>query len=724
MWRNYLKIALRSFFKQKLYSTINVLGLAISLAAVTFIFLYVQDELSYDRFHENGDRIYRLTETFKNGDEYTTTAMTPYRVAELLHEHSPAVASFVRFDTDVGPGEVQIVEYGNKRIEATSMTFADSTLFEVFSFDLLAGNPEKALVEPYTMVIAEEEATAIFGDENPIGKIIKITNGYNGESYNVTVTGVMADMPDNAHFHYNYLMSKATGDEIMSDRTDSWGWTSQYSYVMLAPGHHVSEVEAALDKIVEEHAPQWFGEWASLGTQFMPDIHLHSNIKDEIEANGSMSNVYIFSIIGIFILLIASINYMNLATARAAGRAREVGMRKVIGARYKQLVNQFLAESLVITSLAFIVAIALTNLFLPGFNQLTGKSLALNLLWEPTTLAICSGIMLIIGLLAGSYPAFFLASYQPLKVLKGFLAKSGGQAITLRKGLVVLQFTISIALIIGILVVYSQWDYLRSKRLGINTEQMLMIPVRSQQLLEDYPVFKQEALRHPNIAGVTVSSKSPLTVFSNYATFYVDSEENDYTIPGVGIDEDFFDVYGAELLQGRDFESFEADSNSVILNEAAARMLGMENPIGQELHFSNQYNPTVIGVTRDFNFESLHAAIRPMYFYPTTGDRNIIAVRIAPNNIDASIEHLQNIWSEMGLAEAFSFTFFDEDIDRRYASEAQFLQVFSVLTALAIFIACLGLFGLAAFTAEQRTKEIGIRKVLGEIGRASCRERV
>lgn len=713
MIKNNLKITIRRFAKQPLYSMINVLGLAIGLLAGIFIFLYVQDELSFDRFNTKGEQIYRLTETFKNGEELTTTAMTPYKIAPLLAEYSPAVASFVRFDTDIGPGENQIIEYKDQKLETSSITFADSTAFEVFTFPLLQGNSQTALAAPNTVVLAQSVAQAIFKGEDPMGKALIVTNEFSGNRFEVTVTGVMEDMPNNAHIHYDFLISKATGDAQMPNRIDHWGWTSQYSYILLAKGHQIAEVETAMTAIKKEHAPDWFNNWATFGTQPLLDIHLHSNLKDEVEANGSMWNVYIFSIVGLFILLIASINYMNLTTARAANRAREVGLRKVIGAKYKQLVQQFLGESMLVTFLAFGVAIVLAMLLMPYFNNLTGKSLTSSDLWTVSQLLSWVSIVALIGFLAGSYPAFFLASFQPMKVLKGFLSKNGRQTLLLRKVLVVLQFAISITLIVGILVIYDQWEFLRNKRLGINTEQMLMIPIRSNDLLGKYRLFKQEAANVPGVLGTTATSKTPLTVFSNYSTFDVNSETDDFTVPGVGIDEDFTQVYGADIIAGRKFRSFEADSNSVLLNESAVKLAGLEDPIGQVLKFGPDYQPTVVGVVRDFNFESLHAEIRPMFFYPTTNDFQVIAAQVAPGNVAGTIDGLEALWSQLGLEESFSFTFLDEDINQHYQAEALFLQVFATLGLIAAFIACLGLFGLAAFTVEQRTKEIGIRKVLG-----------
>lgn len=713
MYQNYLKIALRNFWKQGLFSIVNVLGLAIGLVAGIFILLYVQDEKSYDHFHQKRERIYRITETFKNGEEYTITAMTPDKIAPLLTAASPAVETFTCLETDAGSREIQIIEYGDKKVESKAITFADSNFFGVFSFPLLKGNPQKVLKDPNTLVLSQSQAKGIFGTKDPIGEVLKIKDSYSERTYQAMVTGVMADMPHNSHFHYDFLVSKVTGNALMPYRLGNWGWTSQYSYIVLRAGHSIAEVERAMKQVKEKNAPDWFVEQCNFGIQPLTDIHLRSNVKDEIEANGSAANVSIFSLVGLFILLIACINYMNLATARAATRAREVGMRKVIGAHYLQLVRQFLGESILVAGFSLVLALILALLLLPGFNQLTGKTMHIQDIINPRSLLIWSSLVMVLGVLAGSFPAFFLASFQPIKVLKGLFSKSGQQTLLLRKALVVLQFSISIALIVGMLVVYQQWDFLRNKRLGITTDQMVMLPIRSQKMVKQYPTFKKEILRHSNVLAVTASSKTPLSAFVSYNVFDIKSDADDYTMPGVGIDEDFAKVYGLELAAGRNFYNFSADSNSVLLNEAAVKLIGVKEPLGLALKFGGSFQPKVVGVFKDFNFESLHQNIQPMFFYHTTGDYNTITVRIGPANVQETLAQLEKSWNAMGLSQSFSFTFLDDDINLHYEAERRFFQVFTVLSALAIFIACLGLFGLAAFTAEQRTKEIGIRKVLG-----------
>jgi putative ABC transport system permease protein len=716
MFRNYLNMALRTFWKEKGYSLINLFGLSVGLSAILFILLFIKEESSYNRFHPNVEQKYRLTETFRNGEELTTTALTPYKVAPLLAEMSPAVKSYCRIDNTA---RRVIFQYEEEKHEETSIAFADSNFFEFFAFPLLRGHPEEVLQEPYTMVIAEDKAELYFGETDPVGKTMQATTGFGGETFNVTITGVMAMMPSNSHFHYDLLLSMDTGEDLSPSKIDSWGWTSQYSYVELAKGHSSGEADAALETLLAAHAPDWFQQWAYFGIQPMQDIHLRSRLKDEMEANGDIAYLYIFSVIGLFILLVACINYINLATARAARRAKEVGVRKVAGAGRRQLVAQFLTESFLMAAAAFGLALILTDAGMPLFNNLTEKNLSMASLLVPGILPAIGGGLLVIGLLAGLYPAFVLASFRPVQVLKGVAARTGQRTLALRKGLVVFQFAISIALIIGVLVVYQQWQYLRHKNLGIDTEQVVLLPVRSQRMLQQYPLFKDRALQHSSIANITASSKDPLSVFTSYTTFTVDGVEGNLTLPGVAVDEDFFNVYEADILQGVGFNKkhIQDSTTRVIINEAAAKMLGRENPVGMTLRINDDLQPKVIGLVEDFHFESLYSKIRPMFFATDNQNYyNTISVVVQPDQIDAGLAHLEQTWEQMGLREAFSFQFMDEAIDRRYRAERRFLSIFMTFASLAIFIACLGIFGLSAYTVTQRTKEIGVRKVLGASG--------
>lgn len=713
MLKNYLKIALRNFWKEKGYSLINILGLAIGITTSMFILLFIQDELSYDNFHAKGDRIYRINESFKNGDSYTKTASSPYSIAQLMAENSAAVEDYTRIAW--GPDRY-ILKHGDEKFEESGFTFVDANFFETFSVPLIQGRASQVLVNPNSLVISEEKAQQYFGNEDPIGKHVTVTEGFRGIEMEAQITGVMEKMPHNMHFHYDLLMPMAAAeDSIMNGMQQSWGWTSQYSYIVLGEGQDVENVKPLLRELQLEHSPEWFQEWAFFDLQPMPEIHLHSDLKDEMEANGDMQYLFIFGIVAFFILILACINYMNLATARAMNRSKEVGLRKVIGAQRKQLLMQFLSESITISVLAFLVSVIFLELLLPYFNQLTGKELALSWLRQPQLLLTGLGITLFVGLLAGSYPAVFLAGFQPVKVLKGALSRYGKGSLALRKGLVVLQFSVSIVLIIGMFVIYNQWEYLRAKKLGIQTEQMLLVPFQSQRLIDNYRSFKAQLKQNPSVINVTATNKDPLSVFSSYNNFSLEGEEDQqYTLPQVAGDQDFFDTYGAEIVDGRGFTNYQTDSARVIiLNESAVEFIGLENPVGQKVVFSDTYQPTIVGVVKDFHFESLHNKIRPMYFYHSKNNYGTMSVRIGPENVDRTIAFLEKTWKDFQFEEAFTYTFLDEAINQRYLAEARFMRIFSIAAGLGILIACLGIIGLAAFSATQRKKEIGIRKVLG-----------
>ncbi len=714
MLKSYLKNALRNIRKNRIYSFLNILGLSVGITATFFLMLYVNDELSYDRFHENSKSLYVLAESFKNGDSYTTTQMTPYKLGPLLKEVSPAVEAVTRVDASFGN---VLFEYEGQRFEeARGVTAVDSNFFEVFSFPLLQGNPQTVLREPNSLVISETKARQYFGSVDPIGKPLTLINGYGGEEYELMVTGIMKDMPENSQLQYGLIFSMAMADDILPNRIQSWGWTSQYTYFLLAEGHEVAEVESVLSKIIEEHAPDFFKEWAYFQAYPMASLHLDVALKDELGANSSRTYVYIFSLIGFFILLIACINYMNLATARAATRAKEVGLRKVVGARRRQLTAQFFTESLIVVLVSFLLAIVLAQLMTPYFQQLTGKELAFNWFGKPSFLLGSLGLLLFAGLLAGSYPAFFLSGFQPVRVLQGELSSRGKNALWLRRALVVLQFTLSIALIVGILVIYSQWKYLQNKDLGIDTEQILLLAANNnRQVVDRYEALKEELLKYPEVAGVASSNKDPFQVFGNYSTFTLAGQsEQEYSVPYIIADPDFFDIYGAKVKEGRPFQDYERDSVDVaILNEAALKLLGREDVLGSQMVFSQDFKPTLVGVVKDFHFESLHAEIRPMVFFPGSGRIGTISVKLRGGDVPVAIRKMEKAWKEVGIESAFSYSFFDESARRFYQSEARFLATFAVFGLLGIIIACLGIFGLASFSALQRSREVGIRKVLG-----------
>jgi len=714
MFKNYLKISWRNILKQKLYSFINITGLAIGIAACIVIALFVEDELSYDQYHEDGERIYRVIQSFKNGDSYTTTALSPYKIAPILKNNVAGVEDFLRIEQKWE--DHLILEVGEKKIEEKKLAYTDANFFNFFTIPLVHGNPKTVLREPYTLAISQRIAENHFYGANPMGQVVKVTNAYNKESYEAKITGIFETMPDNSHFHKEILISMSTADIVHSNRTEDWGWTSQFSYIKLSPSSNIADVETFLGKIVEENAPEWFQKWAYFGFQPLQSIHLKSNLKDEIEANSDITYVYIFSAIAFFIVLIAGINYMNLATAKAADRAKEVGLRKTLGAYRKQLITQFLGESIFISLFALALGILIAESFLPTFNDLSGKNLNIDYFQTPTLLLRFLVGVLVIGIFAGSYPALYLSKFKPLQVLNGKMAKSGKGTANFRKVLVIFQFSISSILIIGTLVIFNQWEFLKNKKLGIQKDQVINISLNSNQIEKTYLPLKEALLNLPSVEGVTASNKSMTKVFGNYAGFQFAGFEKRITMPYGNVEADFFDFYEIPIVVGRGLTTQKADTASILVNESAVKMLGKTNEsiIGETFKFGTAFQPKVVGVVKDFHFESLHKEITPVYFWHATArDFSNLSLKVNTTDYSQTLSEIEAVFKQFDPEYIFDFSFLEEDLNQLYLSEQRFFKVFTILSVLAIFIGCLGIFGLASFTAQQRRKEIGIRKVLG-----------
>ncbi|MEJ7586268.1 MAG: ABC transporter permease [Ferruginibacter sp.] len=711
MIKNYLKTALRQLWRNKFYSLLNILGLAIGLASSLLIMLYVKDELSYDQFHANKARIYRITEEFKTGEGVVETGLTPYKIGPDLKERFPAIKEVVRIDYDL---EKYIVKYGDKKFIERSITSADPGFFRFFSFNLLEGNPTTVLNEPYTLAISEKQAKKYFPGQNAMGKILSFTDAYSHKNFSATVTGVFSSMPKNSHFHKDFILSKSTADILIPERINEYGWTSHFSYMLLAPGTNPDQLEKSINEHIFKTYPETITRWWSrFRLQSLTDIHLHSNLKEELEPNGDIAYVYIFAAIAFFLIILASINYMNLATARAATRAREVGVRKALGAMKKQLIYQFLGESILITMVALFIGLVLAKLSIPLFNSISGKELELDFPGFKGLAAVLGGTLLI-GIISGSYPSFYLSAFQPVKVLKGTMGKAGQSSLLLRSGLVILQFSISIMLITGTIVIYKQWHFLQNKKLGINSEQVLIVNTETSKIQTQYPVLKQEILRLEGIVSVTGSRKNLTSRFGNYTSVNVEGQEKSKTIPWTFVDANFFNAFNVPLVKGEDFtESYQKDSlTHFILNESAAKLLGLTAPVGLNIEALGRKGK-IKGIIKDFHFESLHAAISPTIFVPAVTDLNFIAIRMRSNDFKKTIESIEKVYEQIDAEAIFTYTFLDDDIANLYISEAKFFNVFISFSCLAIFIACLGIFGLASFTASQRSKEISIRKILG-----------
>jgi len=722
MLKNYIKTGLRNLFKHKGYSLINIAGLAIGMASCLLILLFVRHELSYDNFNEKADRIYRVAGSYRYGGRDFEIAVNPAALAEVMIKDYPEVIDAVRF---FGFGDY-IIQHKDNSFKETRVSFTDSSFFTIFSVPLLKGDPETALASPNMLVLSQNTAKKYFGEEDPIGKTLKIDNEKDYE-----VTGIFQEIPDNSHFHFDLLLSLSS-IPVSKDKT----WISQnlQTYILLHEKADFRGLEAKLPELVMKYmAPQFEavlgtsieklaaeGELrAELYLQPLKKIHLHSDLLGEMEPTSDIKYVYIFSAIALFILIIASINFMNLSTARAAGRAREVGVRKVLGSYRKQLIGQFLTESMVLSLISMITAILLVWLALPLFNSLSGKVLPLSNLGQGPMLLALILMTSLTGFFAGSYPAFFISAFRPANVLKGQMS-SGIKVKLIRRGLVVFQFMASIILIIGTFIVYKQLNYIQNKKLGFNKEQVLILE-NTYLLKKQTETFKNEVLAYPQILSASVSGFLPVPSDFNQSAVFPEGEidnENSTSMQIWRVDDDYIETLGMNIVEGRDFSrEYSTDKEAVVINQEVARHFGWDKPLGKRLATALSLMGgtklyTVIGVVEDFHFESLRNNIGPliMLLQPSTSR---ISFRMKTDDISGTIGLIRKKWREFLPNQPFEYSFLDEAFDSMYRSEQRIGKIFGIFAALAVFIGCLGLFGLAAFTAEQRTKEIGIRKVLG-----------
>lgn len=717
MLKNYFKIAYRSLLKHKGYTFINLIGLAVGMACCLFIAFYVQDELSYDRYHENADRIYRIlhadldTEASGKGNaptpqDYWVWGNAP--VGPALASDFAEIEHIVRFTHPYN----MLFEYKDKRFQEDQVLFMDSTVFEVFSWKLLAGNPDKALVAPNSIVLTKSVAEKYFGNANPIGETVRVDN----ETL-YTVTGVMEDVPGNTHFTFDVLLSMSTMREWNPRIFEEWGYVDFYTYFTLAEGVDIASLQGKVPAFLQRHGKV---KDYTIAFEPMTEAYLHSQASSQPGPTGSLSNVYIFSSIAVFILLLACINFMNLSTARSMERAKEVGVRKVIGAGRSGLIYQFLAESILLSLLAAILALIFVSLAIPAFQTLSGKAFGFEMLFSGNVLLLFFFATLLVGVLAGSYPAWVLSRFRPALVLKGIFSSSSS-GITLRKGLVVFQFSLSMALIAGTAIVFTQLDYLRNKDLGFRQEQVLVVEYGYDWMVnQKMEPLKKTLGEHPDVRSVSASRFVP-------GDFRVSAGTNLQSPAGemklsimhiYEIDNDFIPLYEIEMAAGRAFSpDFPADTASaLILNEAATKLYGYANPADAVGKRFSQWGRegTVVGVVKDFNYQSLHNTVEPLSLrLSPTGANTRLSLHIQSDNLSETIAELEQLWSQVVPHRPFSYSFLNESFNQQYQADLRFGQVFGVFAGMAIFIACLGLFGLATYTAQKRTKEIGIRKVLG-----------
>ncbi|MBX2843073.1 MAG: ABC transporter permease [Flammeovirgaceae bacterium] len=719
MYLNHFKIAWRHIFSKKLYSFINITGLGVGMACCLLILLYVKYELSYDQYHEDLDKIYRVTHAYKSLEEKgKPTAPEAFQVwgcapvGPAMLKDFPEVKSFFRFTS---PNNM-LFEYEDKRFQEDNLVFADSNAFEMFSWKLLAGNPETVLDEPNTVVLTEKIAHKYFGSEDPIGKVIKVDLG---EDAVFKVTGVMENVPANSHFAFEGLVSMSTFRRFRSEIFDWWGYVDFYTYFTLNENANIASVENKIPEFVEKYTGNWENSGYDIAFEPMSDAYLHSVAGRQPGETGSLQNLYIFSSIAIFILLIACINFINLSTSRSLERAKEVGIRKVVGAHRQILMGQFLSEFILLSFFAAVLALLLVVLFSPILQDLTGKPISYqNLLEWETFPSLFAGVV-IIGILAGGYPAILLVNFQPAKVLKGAFKSTGG-GVALRKGLVIFQFSLSIALMVGTAVVFSQLQYLRNHDLGFDQEQMVIVDFGwDGKVQEQIESIKNTILDHPNVFSIAASRAVPGNFLPNAGTNIEgpDGEMVSFGPTIYEIDQDFISNYKIEMAAGRAFSrDFPNDtSQSLILNESAAKMWGYNNPedmIGKRFEQWGK-SGIVIGVVKNFNYQSLHKKVEPLSLRYEPYSMRKFSIRIKSDNIPATISDLEKTWGELVPHRPFLYSFLDETFDKQYKADMRFGQLFSVFSGIAILIACLGLFGLTAYTTSQRTKEIGVRKVLG-----------
>jgi putative ABC transport system permease protein len=708
MIANYLKTAFRQMFRHKAYFLINIVGLAVGIACCLFAFLYVFHELSYDRYHVDFDRVFRIAERIQKDSAELETARVATPLIPAIKESFPEVDHAVRFQVATWDN---LVERGDKKFYEEWVLIAENELFNVLTIPFIRGNPEMALVRPGTVVITEHISKKYFGNENPLNKILILWGNP------VEVTGVIQNCPDNTHLRYDIIISLNGFEKVWN--LDNWGWTGFYAYVKLKP--HVDpalfeqKIRHVADRYISEELKEW-GESFAFFLQPITSIHLNSRLNMEIVPPGNPRAIYIFSIIGFLILLISCMNFTNLTAARSTNRTKEVGIRKVVGAHRVQLVRQFLWESILTSVISMVISFIVVTAFLPHFNQLTGQDFSFRFLLKPSILLFLLGLSLFAGVVAGSYPAFLLSRFRPERILKGAAGStSGGNVI--RRFLVVAQFSMTIVLVIGTLVVYKQIRFMKNVDLGFDKEQKLIVP---GDIKERYESVKAEFMKNPSITGAAACWNVPGRLTNLIEAHLVgEEEEKAQSMNFYYIDHDFIPEYGIEIVAGRSFQKkFQSDTyDSFILNETAVKAFGFSSP--QEILGKKMYEGgsggigTIIGVTRDFFYKGLQTKVEPLVMQVRPDFFSTLSLEIRTDNLNETLSFVEKKWNELQLGRLFSYFFLDEDFNRHYRSEENLGRIYTTLTFLAIFISCLGLAGLSAFTAEQRTKEIGVRKVLG-----------
>lgn len=719
MFRNYLKVTLRSFVNQKYYSLINTLGLALGLAACIIILLYVQDELSYEKSFKNNEHIYRLVQDFPMGDHLSQSSSVPFPTKNTMAEDFPEITNTALAYRPSSWGNPTLIKYGEYEYYEDDFVYVEHSFLEIYDFNFIKGDPTKALLGPNELVITESVAKKYFGNDDPIGKMLNLNSFRDLE-----VIGVIEDLPHNTHLEFDILASFETFKSFFANNPDffetQWVWVAAWMYFTVENPEEVERIREQLPDFVQRHYPEILAEkGVALRIQKGNDIHLNSHLELEFKTNGNIQHVFIFSTIAILILIIAIINFMNLATSRAAKRSKEVGLRKVMGANREMLITQFMGEAILTTFVSLLIAMLIIYNALPWYNEITGKNITLQLVQNPLLSVGVVILLIVVGLLSGSYPSLVLSAFNPAEVLKGRMIQASSSGNILRKALVVGQFVVSITLIICIGIVYKQLKYIHTLDLGFNKEQIVLADVNFNQR-HQYTAFKNTLESNTDIVAVTLMGGS--------IPGQEELIENAFVTTGTPIEEqqwysmffaahDFEKVLNLEFLQGHSFQiGNSVDSVGFIINEATARTLGWnDDVIGRSLdriNGTNKRTGTIIGLVKDYHYRSLYDPIKPLVI-ALAGGGSKMCIKIHSKDLKGTMEFIEEKWNGSFEGTPFRYSFMDNDYDKLYEKEEKLSKVVQYFSILAIFIACLGLLGLSSFSTENRRKEIGIRKVNG-----------
>lgn len=714
MFKNFIVISLRNFKRNKFYSFLNIFGLAIGIATAILSFLYVDYELSYDRFHEKSDRIYRIAVDALSGNTVIKQVFNPAPMPAALYNDFSEIEAVCRI---AGAGSATKIQSGNNLFKESNILIVDTTFFDIFSAEFVRGYPGSEILAPNKVVLTERTARKYFGSENPLGRMLMMD-----DETSLQVSAVIKEFPDNAHFHFDMLASLLSFDGYYN--SPYWFNNNFREYILLHENQDYKVLEGKLPAFVDKY--HYKGKYAErmdernkweLYLQPLADIHLYSHLSGEFEANGNAAYVYIFGIVAIFILLIACMNFVNLATAKSTTRAREISIRKVVGSNRQYLIRQFLSESLLISLLALILGLLFVELALIYLPDLVNTKLSVSLATKLQLIPALFGLLLGVGILSGIYPSLVLSSFKPVDILSNKLLK-GRKGSWLRNTLVIFQFSISIILIISTIVISDQLDFIQNERLGFEKEQVIVI--HNTNMVRDHlDAIKTELLQLPAVQGASVSNRLPGIRFNNIG-FGAEGFDGGFTLNLCLTDPDFENVLKFKMIRGRYFsEEYSTDTSAIVLNEAAVKLIGWDDPLGKKINnwSQNRSYLEVIGVVEDLHYESMHREIRPMAFLHINGpyqwSSQYLSVRVETDDIHRTIQQMETIWAGFNTQLPFEYSFFDEDYESIYTNEVQTKQLFIIFAMLAIFIACLGLLGLAAFMVENRIREIGIRKVVG-----------